>query len=432
MLGASPDRWQHDPRAHNTSKIPRKNCKRKGAVTVGSPYTPWPEKAVREQGAPTVYVQQNPNSRLGRSASSDAQGRVLAMEKEQVFIGIDVSKDHLDVHVRPTGEGFAVTRDNEALAALAERVTALAPRLVVMEATGGFEITVAAALAAAWLPVAIVNPRQIRDFARATGKLAKTDALDAAAIAHFAEAVRPEVRELPDDDAQLLGELVARRRQVLGMLTAERNRLKQTRRASIGKPIEKHIRMLMEQLQALDRSINDHVRGSPLWRASDELLQSVPGVGNTVARTLLAERPELGTLNPKQIAALVGVAPMNRESGTWRGKRMIAGGRATVRTTLYMAALVASRRNPVIAAFYQRLRDAGKPAKLALTACMRKLLVILNAIIRDQKPWQTACLPRQSLLFRSLTLRARVFFSLGDNIELSALASNWRGTPSHL
>ena len=309
---------------------------------------------------------------------------------DRVYIGIDVSKERLDVHVRPVGESFAVARDGEALERLAERMQAYSPVLVVMEASGGYEVTVAAALAALHVPVAVVNPRQVRDFARATGKLAKTDALDAAVLAHFAEAVGPAAQTLPDDEARLLGELVARRRQVLGMLTAERNRRKQTGRKAILRLIDQHIKLLMGQLGELDRSINDHVRGSPLWRHADDLLQSVPGIGHTVARTLLAELPELGKLNPKQIAALAGVAPMNRESGTWRGKRMIAGGRASVRTALYMAALVASRYNPVIKAFYKRLRDAGKPAKLALTACMRKLLIILNAILRDQKPWQHA------------------------------------------
>ena len=309
---------------------------------------------------------------------------------DRVYIGIDVSKERLDVHVRPVGESFAVARDGEALERLAERMQAYSPVLVVMEASGGYEVTVAAALAALHVPVAVVNPRQVRDFARATGKLAKTDALDAAVLAHFAEAVGPAAQTLPDDEARLLGELVARRRQVLGMLTAERNRRKQTGRKAIIRLIDQHIKLLMGQLGELDRSINDHVRGSPLWRHADDLLQSVPGIGHTVARTLLAELPELGKLNPKQIAALAGVAPMNRESGTWRGKRMIAGGRASVRTALYMAALVASRYNPVIKAFYKRLRDAGKPAKLALTACMRKLLIILNAILRDQKPWQHA------------------------------------------
>lgn len=309
---------------------------------------------------------------------------------EQVFIGVDIAKDKVDVHIRPAGESFALPRTTEALAFLAERLAALKPVLIVMEATGGFEVTVAAALAAAQLPLAVVNPRQIRDFARATGKLAKTDALDAAAIAHFAEAVRPEARPLPNEDALLLGELVSRRRQIIEMLTAEGNRQRQARSKAIGRSIERHIRLLKEQLQDIDNQLDDHVRGSPVWRQADDLLQSVPGIGNAVARTLLAELPELGRLNPKQIAALVGVAPMNRESGTWRGKRTIAGGRACVRAALYMAALVASRRNPVIAAFYQRLRQAGKPAKVALTACMRKLLVILNAILRDQKPWQPA------------------------------------------
>ena len=309
---------------------------------------------------------------------------------EQTYVGIDIAKERLDVHVRPQDESFAIARDGEALASLAARLTSLKPALIVMEATGGFEVMVAAALAAAQLPLAVVNPRQIRDFARATGRLAKTDSLDAAAIAHFAEAIRPSAQVVPDEEAQLFGELIARRRQVLGMLTSERLRLRTVRGKRIKTSLEKHIKVLMEDLKGLDRDIDDHVRGSPVWRAADDLLQSVPGVGHAVARTLLAELPELGRLNPKQIAALVGVAPMNRESGTWRGKRMIAGGRACVRSALYMAALVASRRNPVIAAFYERLRKAGKPAKVALTACMRKLLVILNAILRDQKPWQTA------------------------------------------
>ena len=309
---------------------------------------------------------------------------------DQVFVGIDIAKDRVDVHVRPEGQSFVVARDGEALATLAARLAELNPTLIVMEATGGFEIAVAAALAGAKLPLAVVNPRQIRDFARATGKLAKTDALDAAAIAHFAEALRPEARAVPDEDAQLLSELVARRRQVLGMLTAERNRLKQARYKRIAKSIEQHIALLMGQLKDLDRLLDEHVRGSPVWSKADELLQSVPGIGNAVSRVLLAELPELGKLNPKQIAALAGVAPINRDSGTWRGKRMIAGGRAGVRCALYMAALVASRYNPVIVAFYKRLREAGKPAKVALTACMRKLLTILNAILRDLKPWQTA------------------------------------------
>jgi transposase len=309
---------------------------------------------------------------------------------EQVFVGIDVAKDRLDVHVRPSHEVFAVPRDGDGLTALVDRLKQLTPALVVLEASGGFEITVAAALAAAGVPLAVVNPRQIRDFARATGKLAKTDALDAAAIAHFAEAVHPEPRPLPDDQARELGELVARRRQVIEMIVAERNRTRQLQSPRLKKRIERHLEALQKELTEIERDLGDAIRDTPVWREHEDLMTSVPGVGATTARTLIADLPELGTLDRKQIAALVGVAPLNRDSGTLRGKRTIWGGRASVRAALYMAALTASRRNPAIAAFYNRLRAAGKPAKLALTACMRKLLVILNAIIRDKKPWQNA------------------------------------------
>jgi transposase len=309
---------------------------------------------------------------------------------EQVFVGIDVAKDRLDVHVRPSQEVFAVPRDGDGLTALVDRLKQLTPALVVLEASGGFEITVAAAVAAAGVPLAVVNPRQIRDFARATGKLAKTDALDAAAIAHFAQAVHPEPRPLPDDQARELGELVARRRQVIEMIVAERNRIRQLQSPRLKKRIERHLEALQKELTEIERDLGDSIRDTPIWREHENLMTSVPGVGTTTARTLIADLPELGTLDRKQIAALVGVAPLNRDSGTLRGKRTIWGGRAGVRAALYMAALTASRRNPAIAAFYNRLRTAGKPAKLALTACMRKLLVILNAIIRDKQPWQNA------------------------------------------
>ena len=309
---------------------------------------------------------------------------------EQVFVGIDVAKDRLDVHVRPIGEVFCVPRAGEGLTVLVDRLKQLMPALVVLEASGGFEITVAAAVGAAGLPLAVVNPRQIRDFARATGKLAKTDALDAAAIAHFAQAVHPEPRPLPDDQARELGELVARRRQVIEMIVAERNRTRQLQSARLKKGIERHLEALQKELTEIERDLGDSIRDTPIWREHENLLTSVPGVGTITARTLLADLPELGTLDHKQIAALVGVAPLNRDSGTLRGKRTIWGGRAGVRAALYMAALTASRSNPVIAAFYSRLRTAGKPAKLALTACMRKLLVILNAIIRDKQPWLNA------------------------------------------
>jgi transposase len=309
---------------------------------------------------------------------------------EQTYIGIDVSKDRLDVHVRPSDETFAVGRDSKGLVALIERVGLLDPYLVVLEATGGFELTVAAALVAAGMPLAVVNPRQIRDFARATGQLAKTDALDAKAIARFAEAVRPEPRAVPDEQARALGELVARRRQVIEMMTAERNRRRQLTNRRLIKSVDRLLAVLLKELAELDRDVGDGIRGTPAWRERDQLLRSVPGVGDVVSRTLIADLPELGSLDRKQIAALVGVAPLNRDSGKMRGRRTIWGGRANVRSTLYMAALVASRHNPVLAAFYQRLVSAGKAKKLAITAVMRKLLTILNAIVRDQRPWQTA------------------------------------------
>jgi transposase len=309
---------------------------------------------------------------------------------EQSFVGIDVAKDRLDIHVRPSGESFALARDGEGLAALVDRLKQIAPVLIVLEATGGFEITLAAAVGAAGLPLAVVNPRQIRDFARATGKLAKTDALDAAAIAHFAQAVHPQPRALPDAQARELGELVARRRQVIEMMVAERNRGYALQSRRLKKRIERHLAALQKELSEIETDLDEMIRGTPLWRENEDLLKSVPGIGNTTARTLLADLPELGTLGRRQIAALVGVAPFNRDSGLWRGKRTVWGGRAGVRATLYMATLAASRWNPVIAAFYRHLRGLGKPAKVALTACMRKLLVTLNAILRDKRPWQTA------------------------------------------
>lgn len=309
---------------------------------------------------------------------------------EQTFVGIDVAKDRLDVHVRPSDETFTVGRDGEGLAALVERLGTLDTQLVVLEATGGFELTVAAALVAGGIPLAVVNPRQIRDFARATGQLAKTDALDAKAIARFAEKVQPEPRPVPDEQARALGELVARRRQLIEMMTAERNRRSQLTSRRLLKGVDRVLAMLQKELSGLDQDIGEGIRGTPAWRERDELLRSVPGIGNVVARTLIADLPELGRLDRKQIAALVGVAPLNRDSGKMRGKRTTWGGRAKVRTALYMAALVASRRNPVLADFYQRLISAGKAKKLALTAVMRKLLTILNAMVRDNKRWQNA------------------------------------------
>jgi transposase len=306
------------------------------------------------------------------------------------FVGIDVSKDRLDVHLRPSGQAFAVARDGEGLEGLVATLRERGVALVVLEATGGFELTVAAALAGAGLPLAVVNPRQIRDFARAMGRLAKTDALDAEAIAVFAERIRPEPRPVAGPDAQALAELVARRRQLVEMLGMEKNRRHQARGKRVQRSLAATLRVLEAQLAALDRDIGDSVRGSPVWRAAEDLLTSVPGVGGITAHTLIAELPELGRLDRRRIAALVGVAPLNRDSGAWRGHRAIAGGRAAVRNTLFMATLTAIRWNPAIRAHYTRLVAAGRPKKLAIVACIRHLLTILNAILRTGTPWQNA------------------------------------------
>ena len=308
----------------------------------------------------------------------------------EVFIGVDVSKDQLDVHVLPAGVAFAVARTPAGLSALIEQIRPHAPYLVALEATGGLESVVVAALAGAGLPVVAINPRQIRDFARATGKLAKTDALDAAAIARFAEAVRPEPRAVLSEDAKALSELVTRRRQVIEMTVAERNRRRLVAAKPVLKSIDRIIAALEKQLADLDHDIGQRVRDTPAWREKEELLKSVPGVGDQTARRLIAALPELGELDRRQIAALVGVAPINRDSGKLRGRRMIAGGRADVRSALYMAALVGVRANPVLRAYYARLRQAGKRPKVALVAATRKLLTILNAMLKTKTAWAGA------------------------------------------
>jgi transposase len=299
-----------------------------------------------------------------------------------IFVGLDISKDAVDVHVQPTGECFVAGTDEAALATVVQRVQAMAPTLVVLEATGGYEIPVAAALATAGLPVAVVNPRQIRDFARATGHLAKTDALDARVIARFAEAVQPAVRPLPTAQAQMLSDLVARRRQVVDMLGAELNRHRQARAAQLQHRIAGHVAWLRQALGELDRDIAQLIRSSPVWRAQETLLTSMPGIGDVTAQALIADLPELGQLDRRRIAALVGLAPFNRDSGQWRGRRMIGGGRPAVRRALYMATIVAIQYNPAIAAGYQRLVSGGRPKKVALVAAMRKLLTTLNAMLR--------------------------------------------------
>jgi transposase len=307
-----------------------------------------------------------------------------------ITIGIDVSKDRLDVAVRPSGEAFVVERNGAGLAHLTARLTELSPQVVALEATGGFETIVAAALAGAGLPVVVVNPAQIRAFARALGQRAKTDPIDAAVIAHFAEATKPEVRPLPDEATRLLADLVARRRQILEMLGAERQREKRVTLPRLKKSIARVIKVLMQELETVDANIDDAVRGSPAWRETENLLASVPGVGPTIARTLIAELPELGKLGRREIAALAGLAPFTRQSGQWRGRSFISGGRRVVRTALFMGAMVAKRHNPVLKVFFERLVAAGKSKMVAIIAVARKLLTILNAIIRDQRPWQTA------------------------------------------
>jgi transposase len=289
--------------------------------------------------------------------------------------------------VRPSGERWAVPNDAGGVVTLVERLQALRPTLMVLEATGGLERIATAALATAGLPVVIVNPRQARDFARATGQLAKTDALDARALAHFADVIRPTPRPLPDAQTQELRALLKRRQQLIGMRTAEQNRLAGTSER-LTQDIETHIAWLNARIATLDDDLETMLRASPLWRVNDDLLQSVPGIGPVCARTLLLELPELGTLTRQQIAALVGVAPLNCDSGTLRGRRTIWGGRAHVRTVLYMGTLVATRFNPQIKVFYQRLLAAGKIKKVALTACMHKLLTILNAMLKHRKSWQ--------------------------------------------
>ena len=308
------------------------------------------------------------------------------MEGEPRFVGIDVSKAQLDVAVRPTGKRWTLPYDQTGIEGLIPQIVDLEPALVCLEATGGLELPLVAALAAAALPVVVVNPRQVRDFARATGTLAKTDALDAGVLAHFADAVRPEVRPLKDAETQVLNSLTARRHQVMTMLVSEKNRLG-TAIGVVSPRIEAHIAWLEQELSDLDKGLRQTLRRSPVWREKDDLLRTVPGVGEQLSLTLLANLPELGTLNRRQIAALVGVAPYNRDSGTLRGKRAVWGGRSRVRAVLYMGALVASRHNPAIRDFYQRLLAAGKPKKVALVASMRKLLVILNGMLKHGSPW---------------------------------------------
>jgi len=312
-----------------------------------------------------------------------------SVNQKPIYIGIDVAKAQLDLAARPTGQEWQSPNTPEGIAQVVESLQALAPTLVVLEATGGLQLPLVAALAIECIPLVVVNPRQVRDFAKATGRLAKTDRLDAQVLAHFGEATQPQSRPLPDAQSQALQALLARRGQLVGMLTAEKNRLGAAL-APVRPRLQAHISWLQEELASLDQDLGDTIRKSPLWRAKDNLLQGVPGIGPRVSFTLLAHLPELGSLTRQQISALVGVAPLNRDSGLMRGRRSVWGGRARVRAALYMAALVGTRYNPVVRAFYQRLVEAGKPKKVALVACMRKLLCILNAMLKHQQSWNPA------------------------------------------
>jgi transposase len=307
---------------------------------------------------------------------------------DALYIGIDVSKDRLDVHVHPSGQSFATARNHAGLADLVERLGSLKPSLIAVEATGGFETVVAAALAGENLPVVVVNPAQVRHYAQALGKRAKTDPIDAEVIARFAQATKPAVRALPDEMTRLLADLIARRRQIVEMLSAEGQRERRAVDKRLKKSIARLHKALEKELAEIDRQIDEQVRGSPAWAEKEELLASVPGVGKIVARTLIAEMPELGTLDRRQIAALAGLAPWTRQSGQWKGKAFIGGGRKSVRSALFMAALVAGRFNPQLKAFRDKLVAAGKPKIVATVATARKLLTMLNAMVRDGKPWR--------------------------------------------
>jgi len=309
---------------------------------------------------------------------------------DAITVGIDVSKDRLDIAIRPSGEAFAIERNAAALERLTTRLREVSPQIVALEASGGYETVVTAALAAAGLPVVVVNPAQIRAFAKAIGQRAKTDPIDAAVIAHFAEATKPELRPLPDQATRLLGDLVARRRQILEMLGAERQRERRITIPRLRKGIARLIKVLEKELASVDDDIDDAVRSSPAWREKEDLMVSVTGIGRVITRTLIAELPELGQCNRKKIAALAGLAPFTRQSGQWRGRSFIGGGRPAVRAALFMGAMVAKKHNPILKAFFDRLVAAGKPKMVALIAVARKLLTILNAILRDNRSWQTA------------------------------------------
>lgn len=306
---------------------------------------------------------------------------------KETFVGIDVAKATLDVHVAPTNQTWHLQYDDKSIGDLVKHLKEVAPTLIVMEATGGLEVRLASELASAQLPVAIVNPRQARDFAKATGQLAKTDAVDAAVLATFARAIRPQARPLKDADTRALDELVSRRRQLVTMRVQENLRFGTASSKPMQKSLKTHIVWLDKQIAKLDDDLNSRLRESDLWRAKDDLLRGIPGIGSVTCLTLLAKCPELGSLNRREIAALTGVAPLANDSGKHRGRRFIWGGRAEVRAVLYMATISAMRCNAVIKAFAERLKQTGKPAKVVIVACMRKLLTIMNAMLKSNTPW---------------------------------------------
>ncbi len=312
------------------------------------------------------------------------------MDQEQVFIGIDVSKKQLDAATRPAMVHFHVDNDDQGITTLIQRLVKLKPQLILLEASGAFETLAAASLRQAGLPAQIINPRQVREFARSTNKLAKTDKIDAAVLAHFAQLLQPPLRPWPEAQQQELAALMTRRRQLVEMLVMEKNRLGTAWSPKVRKSLQMHLQALQEQLRELEEDLDDFIHRSPLYLEKDQLLRSVPGVGPLTSQSLMAWLPELGALNRKQIAALVGVAPFNRDSGQIRGRRTVWGGRKQVRPSLYMATIAACRFNPAICSFYQRLLQAGKRKKVAITACMRKLLTILNAVLKHQQPWRLA------------------------------------------
>ena len=327
------------------------------------------------------------SARKGRSSRQITPTECGSVHQMPPNVGIDVSQGTLDIAVSPSGQHWQLTNDQSGIAQLIERLRTLQPERIVLEATGGYELAAVAALGIAGLPVVVANPRQVRDFARSTGRLAKTDALDAQVLALFAARIQPELRPLPDATTRELSAVLARRRQLIEMRTAEANRLKLALEAVRG-DIREHLRYLDKRIKELDRELHDRLRGSPLWREKENLLRSIPGVGPILTTTLLADVPELGTTGHKQVVALVGLAPLNRDSGRWRGKRSIWGGRAHVRAVLYMATLTAVRLNPVLKALYERLLRAGKPRMVALVACMHKLLRICNAVLSTHTPWR--------------------------------------------